>query len=1360
MRAVSRLPGIALGLATAVGLPAAAAAQQLWNIEEVAAQPVPPILMDGVAVSAAAAGAPTAEAATVQVTFDYLRLGMGYLELPLPDGSMIAAENAVFEDRGDGNVMWTGEVPGAGYESVVLTVQDGHLVGWFGEPGGPKYTVHAGPNGRGTLAVEVGPSGDWCGAGKGPGRDLVRDVAATADRPAAVASGAADDRLDILLLYTTGTAHFWRVIGGPAVGVQQLADYLNMAFRNGAIPATANLIPVLWDPLANHPTTQGFHFVNRKFTAGGAWHWEFGSSPDVEPLRKRHKPDLIHFIPDVRAGPVVGAAHLRGSLDPYVLTGWSLPSGGVFAHEIGHNLGGHHEPVTFGDRFQELQSEAFRPYMFGHTDMTSCAKREGYGDSLLCPATIMSYGVDPYRDDDPRTFATKEPFYSSVRHKPNGWTIGVAGTSEVERVFHETVPVASVSGEQPWRAEQYPRRVVTARWTGHDTVRFDWSGDWRSQNGGQVRLALAEGANDRYGWYWDDSSNRDDPPLHENSDANVRPIVRSDGSQVGVEISGLRPGGGYRMAVQGPGRWVAEGEPWIQALPSDVFLLKPRGRVSGSPAAASQVGARVTGSDSVRLHWRDNSGVETGYEVWYRKWSGEEPDEVWRRYGEPLPARTRYVDVDGLAAEEEVRVTESYRDLKRAMRGRYSFVVVAYNDQGFNASETFDLEFMPDPHPESTASGKVTDCSLRPTGIDLDGYLVHACLETPDGQRRRAWDYRLDADQSGLLYFFDRDNAEILVKVLDGCAINGHRWVFLAPVTTLGFRLAIWELGPYSATRTLWHYDSERRPQDRIRNLRGPVGNRKDQTARTVSDTTAFPCTAAEIAAARAASSGSGDDAGLRSRGATPLAAGALTDCEPGGPALTLRGGYTVSMCYETYKGEIGDARDWGLDSSQSGLLYFFKPNNVEVLIKVLDGCGVNGHRWVFVAPVTDLAFNLYVESHNGRRWTHRNRLGHTADTATEISAFVCADDDAITVSVDAASADEGDEVEFAVTLSAPAAGDTVLGWSTSAGTATAGEDFTAVTAATLRIAAGETSGTLRVATTEDAIAEADETFTVKLTGTTLPPGVILAADHAIGTIVDDEEPVKVAISDAASADEGDPVEFAVTLSAPAAGDTVLGWSTSAGTATAGEDFTAVTAATLRIAAGETSGTLRVATTEDAIAEADETFTVKLTGTTLPPGVILVADHATGTIVDDDWEPVDIPDANLRRAIEDALGLARGTPITQLRLERLRRLVAQESGISDLTGLEFAVNLSYLELGFNDITDISPLAGLTNLTNLGLWSNDIADFSPLAGLTNLTSLSLGSNDIADISPLAGLTNLTYLHFAASQTSRPWPDSPT
>lgn len=103
-----------------------------------------------------------------------------------------------------------------------------------------------------------------------------------------------------------------------------------------------------------------------------------------------------------------------------------------------------------------------------------------------------------------------------------------------------------------------------------------------------------------------------------------------------------------------------------------------------------------------------------------------------------------------------------------------------------------------------------------------------------------------------------------------------------------------------------------------------------------------------------------------------------------------LAGGYRVRLCHETRAGKVDDALDWGLDSRQSGLLYFFNRDNVEVLIKVLDGCGVNGHRWVFVAPVTDLAFNLVVESPEGGVWEHRGFQGLTASAKSDIRAFPC----------------------------------------------------------------------------------------------------------------------------------------------------------------------------------------------------------------------------------------------------------------------------------------------------------------------------------------------------------------------------------
>ena len=145
---------------------------------------------------------------------------------------------------------------------------------------------------------------------------------------------------------------------------------------------------------------------------------------------------------------------------------------------------------------------------------------------------------------------------------------------------------------------------------------------------------------------------------------------------------------------------------------------------------------------------------------------------------------------------------------------------------------------------------------------------------------------------------------------------------------------------------------------------------------------------------------------------------------------------------------------------------------------------------------------------------------------------------------------------------------------------------------------------------------------------------------------------------------------------------------------------------------------------------------------------------------------VAIPDPNLRAVIEDALDKESGAPITQAEMATLDSLDASDAEITDLTGLEYSANLTYLSLNDNDITDISALASLTNLerlwlsnnriediaalsklanlTELWLWNNQIEDISALSGLTRLTRLSLGRNEIEDISALADLTNLTVL----------------
>ena len=138
-------------------------------------------------------------------------------------------------------------------------------------------------------------------------------------------------------------------------------------------------------------------------------------------------------------------------------------------------------------------------------------------------------------------------------------------------------------------------------------------------------------------------------------------------------------------------------------------------------------------------------------------------------------------------------------------------------------------------------------------------------------------------------------------------------------------------------------------------------------------------------------------------------------------------------------------------------------------------------------------------------------------------------------------------------------------------------------------------------------------------------------------------------------------------------------------------------------------------------------------GKSLEPPITVEADNS-----------VDIPDPNLRTEIERELGRTSIAPITAADMESLTTLYADRADISDLTGLEAAINLTELRLDANNISDISALSGLANLTRLRLSHNPISDLSVLSRLTNLTRLMLSHNSLSDLSVLSGLTNLTHL----------------
>ncbi len=119
-------------------------------------------------------------------------------------------------------------------------------------------------------------------------------------------------------------------------------------------------------------------------------------------------------------------------------------------------------------------------------------------------------------------------------------------------------------------------------------------------------------------------------------------------------------------------------------------------------------------------------------------------------------------------------------------------------------------------------------------------------------------------------------------------------------------------------------------------------------------------------------------------------------------------------------------------------------------------------------------------------------------------------------------------------------------------------------------------------------------------------------------------------------------------------------------------------------------------------------------------------------------EAISIPDENLASAIRETLSLEIEAATTQPDMQQLKSLSATNQEITDLTGLEFAINLQNLVLTDNQISDIYPLSGLTQLVELLLQGNQISDVTPLAELINLERLVLVGNPITNKEPLLTL----------------------
>ena len=163
------------------------------------------------------------------------------------------------------------------------------------------------------------------------------------------------------------------------------------------------------------------------------------------------------------------------------------------------------------------------------------------------------------------------------------------------------------------------------------------------------------------------------------------------------------------------------------------------------------------------------------------------------------------------------------------------------------------------------------------------------------------------------------------------------------------------------------------------------------------------------------------------------------------------------------------------------------------------------------------------------------------------------------------------------------------VSYATGGGTATAGNDYDAVTSTQIAFTTGNLYAYARVLINGDVLNEPDETFNVNLSA---PIGATIADDQALGTILNDDSAPSLTINDA-SITEGNSgtknLNFTVTLSKASGQAVTVNYATADGIARSTSDYTAKTG-TLTFAAGQTTKTISVISKATHIVEGNETL--------------------------------------------------------------------------------------------------------------------------------------------------------------------------
>ena len=256
---------------------------------------------------------------------------------------------------------------------------------------------------------------------------------------------------------------------------------------------------------------------------------------------------------------------------------------------------------------------------------------------------------------------------------------------------------------------------------------------------------------------------------------------------------------------------------------------------------------------------------------------------------------------------------------------------------------------------------------LAPAGLHAAGSCArdktHLCLNGGRFQVEVAWQapgFGSGAGQAvpltgdtGAFWFFSPNNLELMVKVLDGRSVNGFHWVYYGSLSNVEYTLTI---------------------RDNLTSAEKTYHNAPLELA-SRSDVQAFFTPVIDPPAPAAVS---------KSIPRPEKAAKASGDCVPSPTTLCLDDyRFRVQVDFTDPRNGVNAPARTVVLTDDTGEFWFFSPDNLELMIKVLDGRGINGAFWVFFGALSDVAYTVTVtDTVTGAQKVYHNAAHHQASVA------------------------------------------------------------------------------------------------------------------------------------------------------------------------------------------------------------------------------------------------------------------------------------------------------------------------------------------------------------------------------------------